>query len=54
MTTLMASKPAEGKEALGGNAFCLGLVGSELTLLLFREFKAPGEEQSSTLSLEAS
>lgn len=54
MTTLMASKPAEGKEALRGNAFCLGLVGSELTLLLFREFKAPGEEQSSPLSLEAS
>lgn len=54
MMALTASKPGEGREALGGNAFCMGLVGSELTLLLCREFKTPGEEQSSTLSLEAS
>lgn len=48
-------KPAEGKEALLEVMHSvLGLVGSELHCFYSEEFKAPGEEQSSPLSLEAS
>ena len=49
----MASKPVEGREAVGGDGFCLGLVGSELTVHLCREFKMLDEEQSSSLSIES-
>lgn len=42
----MVSKPLEGREAVGGDEFCSGLVESEVTLCLFREMKVLDEEQS--------
>lgn len=50
----MASNPVEGREAVGGDGSCLGLVGSELTVHLCREFKILDEEQSSSLNIESS
>lgn len=49
-----ASKPLEGRDAVGGDEFCLRLGGSELTTCLYREMKILHEEQSLSLSLEAS
>lgn len=49
----MASKPLAGREAVGGDEFCLGLVESEVTVCLCREMKILDEKQNYSLSLEA-